>query len=218
MWKLEVCTRCKGKARFDLQERTMNSEFWYALKVRPRFERSVVAHLRNRGYDPFLPCYSVKRHWSDRVKSIELPLFPGYLFCQFDINSRFPIITTPGVNFVVGVGRVPEPIGQHEIESIRRVVNSGLRYEPYPYLGVGQVVQVEQGALAGVYGLVMDVKNSCRLIISINLLKRSVATEIDRRWVKPVDTSSKQYVQLQQALTMAMGAANKASSPIKTSA
>ena len=181
----------------------MRSDLWYALKVRPRFERSGVVHLESRGYDPFLPCYSVKRQWSDRVKSIALPLFPGYVFCQFDINARFPIVTAPGVNFVVGVGRVPEPIAQQEIESIRAVIASGLHYEPYPYLNVGQLVVVEQGALTGLAGLITDMKNGSRLIISINLLKRSVSTEIDRTWVKPIDSSSKQYRHLFQDFAVA---------------
>jgi transcription antitermination factor NusG len=193
----------------------MNSEFWYALNVRPRFERSVVAHLRSRGYHPFLPSYSVKRQWSDRVKSIELPLFPGYLFCQFDINSRYPIVTTPGVNFIVGVGKAPEPISDAEIESVRAIVNSGLQYGPHPYVSVGQVVQVEQGALSGLFGLVTDVKGASRLIVSINLLKRSVATEIDRNWVRPIDTNSKQYTHLHHAFTIAVGA-GKAGTPVKT--
>jgi transcription antitermination factor NusG len=180
----------------------MKSDLWYALKVRPRFERSVVAHLRSRGFDPFLPCYSVKRQWSDRVKSIELPLFPGYVFCQFDIHARFPIVTAPGVNFVVGTGRVPEAIQDHEIESIRSVISSGLHYEPYPYLTVGQLVLVEQGALTGLAGLITDLKNGSRLIISINLLKRSVSTEIDRGWVKPIEPTSKQYRHLFEALSV----------------
>jgi len=135
------------------------------------------------------------------VKSIELPLFPGYVFCQFDINARFPIVTTPGVSFVVGIGRVPEPIAQTEIDSIRSVIASGLHYEPYPYLSLGQLVQVERGALTGLIGLITDLKSGSRLIISINLLKRSVSTEIDRDWVKPVDSSSKQYRHIYQALT-----------------
>src|SRR5688572_27123664 len=165
----------------------MAQDLWYALKVRPRFERSVVTHLRSRGYDPFLPTCVAKRQWSDRVKSLELPLFPGYLFCQFDLNSRLPILTTPGVNFIVGVGKAPQPIERQEIEAIRTIIGSGLHYEPFPYLTVGQRVRVEQGALVGLVGLVIDVKNSSRLIISINLLMRSVFTEIDRSWVKPID-------------------------------
>ena len=185
----------------------MKSDLWYALKVRPRFERTVVIHLRSRGFDPFLPSFSVKRQWTDRVKSIQLPLFPGYVFCQFDLNARFPIVTTPGVNFIVGVGRVPEPIAQQEIESIRVVVNSGLHYEPYPYLNVGQLVLVERGALTGVAGLITDLKNGSRLIISINLLMRSVSAEIDRSWVRPIDASSKQYRHLREAFAATAAAA-----------
>jgi transcription antitermination factor NusG len=168
---------------------------WYALKVKPRFERAVMTHLRGRGYDPFLPIYTAKRRWSDRVKSIELPLFPGYLFCQFDLNNRLPILTAPGVNFIVGVGKVPQTVADHEIEAVRSVIGSGLCYEPYPYLNVGEIVRVEHGALSGLVGRVTEVKNSVRLVISINLLMRSVATEIDRQWVKPVKTlSQKQYL------------------------
>ncbi len=165
----------------------MAENLWFALKVRPRFERNVVTHLQSRGYEPFLPTYHTKRRWSDRVKSLELPLFPGYLFCQLDLNNRLPILTVPGVNFIVGVGKSPEPIAQYEMEAIQSIVKSGLYYEPYPYLTIGQRVRVEQGALAGVVGLVTDLKNASRLIISMNLLMRSVSAEIDRSWVTPID-------------------------------
>jgi transcription antitermination factor NusG len=165
----------------------MKADLWYALKVRPRFERVVVAHLRSRGYDPFLPTYITKRQWSDRVKSLELPLFPGYLFCQLDLKWRLPILTAPGVNYIVGVGRSPEPVAEQEIESIRTIVSSGLYYEPYPYLTAGQLVRVERGALVGLVGRVVDVKNSSRLVLSINMLMRSVSAEIDRSWVQPID-------------------------------
>ena len=109
-------------------------------------------HLRYRGYDPFLPTYVVKRRWSDRVESLELPLFPGYLFGRLNLKSRLPIVTTPGVNFIVGIGKAPEPIDEQEIESLRTIVSSGIYYEPYPYLAAGQLVQVEHGALVGVVG------------------------------------------------------------------
>ena len=165
----------------------MTESLWYALKVKPRFERSVVAHLRGRGFDPFLPVYTAKRRWSDRVKSIELPLFPGYLFCQFDLNNRLPILTAPGVNFIVGIGKAPQAVTEPEMNAIRTVVGSGLYYEPYPYLNVGELVRVEQGSLSGLVGRVTEVKNTIRLVISINLLMRSVSTEIDRKWVSPVE-------------------------------
>ena len=169
----------------------MTSDSWYALKVRPRFELSVAAQLRTRGYPSFVPVYSAKRQWRDRVKSVELPLFAGYVFCQFDMNSRFPILTTPGVQFIAGIGRVPEPIAQDEITSIRTIVSSGLRYEPSPYLAAGQLVQVEHGVLAGLTGLLTDLQSGSRLITSINLLMCSVSVELDPAWVKPID--SKHY-------------------------
>ncbi len=78
------------------------SDHWYALNVRPRFEKYVRTHLEDKGYEVFLPTYTATRRWSDRVKSVSLPLFPSYIFCKFDVHARFPILVTPGVNFVVG--------------------------------------------------------------------------------------------------------------------
>ena len=164
-----------------------SEDLWFALKVRPRFERCVVEHLRYRGYDPFLPTYVVKSQWADRrVKLVEWPLFPGYLFCQFDLKSQQPILSVPGVNYIVGIGRAAEPIAEQEIGSLRKVVGSGLYYERHPYLATGQLVRVEQGSLAGAVGRVILQKNAARLIVSIDILMRSVSTEIDRSWVQPI--------------------------------
>jgi transcription antitermination factor NusG len=164
----------------------MSNEVWYALKVRPRLERLVSANLSARGYELFLPLYKRKTRWSDRIKTLETPLFPGYLFCQFDVTKRLPILQTPGVSSIVGIGKRPEPIDAEEIEAIRTVVSSGVTYQPHPYLAVGDSVRVEHGALAGLVGLITQVKNDFRLIISVNLLMRSVSVEIDRSWVDPV--------------------------------
>ena len=168
----------------------MANEFWYALKVRPQSESVVAANLQNKGYEFFLPTYKAKRRWSDRMKTFEMPLFSGYLFCLFDANNRLPILKTPNVNFVVGIGRDPAPIDETEIEAIRRVVNAGVVYAPHPYVKVGQLVRVESGSLSGLVGLVTDLRNDSRLIISVNLLMRSVSVEIDRAWVKPVPNPS----------------------------
>jgi transcription antitermination factor NusG len=164
----------------------MEKEVWYALKVRPRLEKQVSTSLSGKGYELFLPLYKRKSHWSDRVKTLEVPLFPGYLFCQFDVTKRLPILQTPGVISVVGIGKCPEPIDVAEIDAIRTVVESGAGYQPHPYLAVGDAVQVEHGALAGLTGLITQVKNGYRLIISVNLLMRSVSVEIDRSWVDPL--------------------------------
>ncbi len=159
---------------------------WYALQIRPRSESLVAAHLRYKGYHPFLPTYTAKRRWSDRVKVLDSPLFPGYLFCQFDLNTRLPILTTPGVSGIVGVGKSPQPVDEAEIEAIRTVIQSGIACKPYPRLRTGQRVRVEDGALQGLTGVVMKHKDDYRLIISVTLLMRSVSVEIDRSWLKPI--------------------------------
>jgi transcription antitermination factor NusG len=175
---------------FARKQERMNNDLWYALKVRPRSESIVADHLSAKGYSPFLPTYQSRRRWSDRIKTIDLPLFPGYLFCQFDVNKRMPILTTPGVGSIVGLGPNPAPIETAEIESIRTVVSAGVAYTPHPYLKTGQVVRIERGALMGLHGMVTEVKNELRLILSVNLLMRSVSIEIDRTWVEPVRSAS----------------------------
>ena len=161
---------------------------WYALHTRPRFESHVQMHLEEKGYEVFLPTYVSTRQWSDRVKSFSMPLFPSYLFCRFDINARLPILVTPGVHSVVGIGRAPVPVGEVEIAAIRHVLHSGIPTQPWPYLQIGEEVSVERGPLEGLNGIVIREKGADRLIISVALLMRSVSVEIDRGWVKPLTT------------------------------
>jgi transcription antitermination factor NusG len=162
------------------------ANLWYALHVRPRFEKLVQTNLQDKGYEVFLPTYISKRRWSDRVKSLTLPLFPSYLFCRFDVNSRLPILITPGVNCVVGVGKSPLPIDDYEIEAIRSVLKSGIAAQPHPYAKAGDWVRVEAGPLEGLTGIIVREKGHSHLIISVTLLMRSVAVEIDRAWIKPI--------------------------------
>ena len=146
-------------------------------------------HLEERGYEEFMPSYKTERRWSDRTKEIEQFLFPGYVFCRMDPQHRLPVLTTPGVVGLVGCGKTPAPIPDEEIERIRRMVQSGLLLTPWPFLELGQTVLIERGPLAGVEGILEEVKGKCRLIVSINLLRRSVGAEVDRRWVRPVKNS-----------------------------
>jgi transcription antitermination factor NusG len=142
--------------------------------------------LRGKGYEEFLPMYRRTNRWSDRIKEIELPLFPGYVFCRFNPHDRLPILMVPGVNSVVGIGKNLMPVDECELDAVRAVLNSEAYCEPWPYLEVGQRVQVEYGPLAGTQGIVMMFKNTYRLVISVNMLQRSVAVEIDRDCLKPV--------------------------------
>src|SRR5262249_29650350 len=163
---------------------------WFAIRTATGREKLVSSQLQNKGYEEFLPLYRSKRQWSDRTKELEFPLFPGYLFCRFDFSNRLPILVTPGVKLIVGFGKIPAPVSCEEIESLRRVVASGAEATPWPYLSVGQKEQVREGTLAGVEGILLQVKNSCRIFLSVELLRRSVAVELDRASIVPVRTTS----------------------------
>lgn len=158
---------------------------WYALRVRPRHEKSVFEQLGNKEYSAFLPLYSARRRWADRWKVLSLPLFPGYVFCCFDTAARSRVLATPGVIDVVRLGSEPAPIASSEIEAIRLVAASNLKAEPYPSLVRGQRVVVDGGPLNGVAGTLMQVRNGVRLVISVELLQRSVQVEIEREHVVP---------------------------------
>jgi transcription antitermination factor NusG len=120
------------------------------------------------------------------VKELELPLFPGYSFCRFDVSHRLPILTTPGVIGIVGIGKIPAPVDLDEIEAVRLILRSGLAAQPWPLLRVGSKVYIERGPLVGLEGIVTNTDKVFRLIVSVSLLQRSVAVEIDREWARPI--------------------------------
>jgi transcription antitermination factor NusG len=159
---------------------------WFALRVRSRSENITATFLQGTRYEWFLPTYKCRRQWSDRIKQLEVALFPGYLFCRFNPQDQLPIMKTPGVISIVGTGHTPIAVDQDEITALRALVNSGLPREPWPYLQVGQRVRIEHGALCGVEGILLDLKGVHRVVLSVTLLRRSVAAEIDRAWVMPI--------------------------------
>lgn len=169
-------------------------ERWFALLVKARHEKSVGQLLLEKGHEPFVPLWRTRRRWSDRVKELELPLFPCYTFCRFDPLRRNPVLATPGVLRVVGFGDQPVPIDDVEIESIRAVVDARLKYEPWPYLQVGQRVRIEVGCLRGAEGHLVSVKGRDRLIVGITLLQRYCAVEVDQSWVFPVSPGAARCV------------------------
>jgi transcription antitermination factor NusG len=162
---------------------------WYALQVRSRWESSTATLLSGKGYQTFLPTFRTEKRWRGRSREVAAPLFPGYVFCQFDAHKRLPILVTPGVLTVVGRGRIPVPVEDSEMEAIQKVVSSGLRAEPWPYLQVGQQVRIEDGALRGLEGILTSFRGSRRIVVSVSLLCRSVALEIDRSGVCPIQSA-----------------------------
>jgi transcription antitermination factor NusG len=163
---------------------------WYALYVRSRHEKSVHAQLDAKSEDAFLPLYCGKHKWADRWKKVSLPLFPGYVFCRFDANRRSSVLATSGVIDVVRIGSQPAAIDACEVEAIRRVVKSSLPTEPHAGLIKGAPVMMSDGPLKGMSGTLMEVRKGLRLVISIELLRRSVLIEIDQDWVFPEDLCS----------------------------
>ncbi|MGC4053266.1 MAG: UpxY family transcription antiterminator [Paludibaculum sp.] len=159
---------------------------WYAVRVRSNREAVVSLHLRERGLEEFTPSYRVERQWSDRVKYIDQPLFPGYVFCRLNLNNRMPVLTVPGVVGLVGVGKQPVTIAEAEVERVRTMVRSGVAVSPWPFLKEGDPVLIERGPLAGLEGILQRLKGKLRIVVSVSLLQRSVSAEIDTSWVRPL--------------------------------
>jgi len=159
---------------------------WYAVRVKSNRELIVANGIDHRGYEHFLPAYQTRRTWSDRVTEIESPLFPGYVFCRLNIQLRLPILQTPGVVSFVEFGRTPLPVEDHEIEALQAIMKSGLPAAPWPFLQAGQRVRMNGGPLRDIEGVLIEVKNRFRLVVSIALLQRSVAAEVDRESVTPI--------------------------------
>jgi transcription antitermination factor NusG len=159
---------------------------WFAIKVRARSEKLIAGILENKGYNTFVPAYRTRKVWSDRVVNTEMPLFPGYLFCQVDPNSYWmPILQTPGAKSFVSFGGVLAEVDRGEIDALKIAMRSGQPLQPWPYLRTGQRVVVERGAFEGLEGILLRTKSEDRLILSVTLLQRSVAVEIERCWVRP---------------------------------
>jgi transcription termination/antitermination protein NusG len=163
---------------------------WFALRVKPNYEKPVSKALRGKGFEEFLPLYRSKRKWSDRVKVMDLPLFPGYLFCRLNLEERMPLVTTPGFLYIVGVGKNPHPVEESEVAAIQSMLRSGLPVTPWPSLVVGQRVQLQHGPLRGLEGVLTKIANQHRLYVSVTLLKRSVSVEVAPDWVKPAQERS----------------------------
>ena len=165
---------------------------WYALQVRSRKESYVASHVLGQGFECLLPTYKSVRQWSDRKKELEQPLFPGYLFCRFDFHYRRPLITIPGVLQILGNGRIGIPVSDDEINALRLAVTSGIAKQPWPYLEVGQRVRVNYGMLSGLEGILVNVKGNHRVVLSVTLLQRSVAMEVETSWLSVVKEETRE--------------------------
>jgi transcription antitermination factor NusG len=159
---------------------------WFALAVKALHEHAVAQCLESKHLESYLPVNRTSRRWSDRWKTIEQPLFPGYVFCRLDYNHRVEALRTPGVRSIVTFGAEVTPIADFEIERVRLMLAGGKPVEPWPFLRSGQQVRVHSGPFTGIEGILVAVRDSLRVVISLELLHRSVAVQIDRSCLTPI--------------------------------
>ncbi len=160
-------------------------EQWFAVKTRPKHERAVGDLLAKKELDALVPVYTAVRHWSDRRRTVEAPLFPTYVLSNFAYARRAVVLRTPGVRSIVGFGCSPVPVSQEEIAALRKMMASRLPLAPWPFLKSGDAIEVVHGPLRGVRGILTQADDRCRVVISITLLQRSVAAEVDRDAIRP---------------------------------
>lgn len=161
-------------------------ERWYAAQTCANHEKRVREQLRQRTVEAYLPLYASMRRWKDRRVNLELPLFPGYVFVRLALRDRVTVLQTPSVVRLVGFGGLPTALPDQEIDSLRQGLVRDLRIEPHPYLKVGQRVRVRTGPLQGLEGILVRKKKFSRFVISLDLIMRSVAVEIDTADLEPV--------------------------------
>jgi transcriptional antiterminator RfaH len=154
---------------------------WFAVQTRPRYEKKVSAELHDKGIATFLPLKSAMHQWSDRQRLVHLPLFSGYVFVRIaaTLAARISVLRTNGVRNFVGVRNLGVPIPNSEIDAVRTVVEERVAFEPYPYLKIGQRVCIRGGSLDGVSGVLNAVNGDQSLIVSVNLIQRSIAMRIE---------------------------------------
>jgi transcription antitermination factor NusG len=166
----------------SMNPETSRSQFnfeWFAVHTRSRHEKSVSEQLRGKEIETFLPLYRSGKRWKNGQAGGELPLFSGYVFVRIDGKKTLPVLQTPGVASFVGFGGGPAPIPDFEIEQLETIMSKGLDAYPHPYLSVGQRVQIQCGPLAGLTGIMTRDKGKDRVVLSVELISRSISVELD---------------------------------------
>jgi transcriptional antiterminator NusG len=165
-----------------------NESCWFAIQVKPGFEFNIASVLKSKGYEEFVPTYRSEEGGRGSAKK---PLFSGYVFCRFDPEVRAPIVTTPGVIRVVGYGRSPAFLSDSEMQAVRAVASSNLPAKPHSYFAPGQSVRIREGPLRGVEGAIAQSGDRQCLVVSVSLLQRSIAVEVEPAWLEAVSVSQR---------------------------
>lgn len=176
-----LLTKLSAKAQRDYSEAR-----WYAVYTRSRHEKSVFEHFIKRNVESFLPVYETVRRWRNGDHVVRLALFPSYAFVRIALRDRLHVLKVPGVVRLVCIQGTPCPIDDAEVESLRRVVSSGVGAMPHPYLAAGRRVRVTAGPLTGLDGILVRRKGAFRVVLSVDLIQRSIITEVPTGWLEPV--------------------------------
>jgi transcription antitermination factor NusG len=157
---------------------------WYAIRVKSNRERVTADALRGKGLEVLLPAH--REYGWKGVLAREAPLFPGYLFCSFDVRHRLPVLTVPGVVHIVGFGSVPHPIDAVEMANVKALMEARLPVSRYPFPPVGHKIEIQSGPLRGIEGVILAHHGEDKLVVSVSLLQRSIAVAVEREWVTSI--------------------------------
>lgn len=159
---------------------------WYAAYTRSRHEKSVADLLRRKEIETFLPVYKTMRRWKNGDHPVELPLFRGYAFVRIALRDRLHVLKVPGVVCLVGFDGSPAPLPEEEIDSLRRALSSGVKAAPHPYLTAGRRARITAGPLAGREGILVRRKGKLSVVLSVDLIQRSVLVHLEADALEPV--------------------------------
>jgi transcription antitermination factor NusG len=184
-------TAISGEATFEDPRRAAAwfEPRWYAAHTCANHEKRVAEQLRTRGVEHFLPLYSTVHRWKDRRVRLQLPLFPGYVFVHLPLAERLRVLQVPSVARLVGFGERPVALPAHEIDVLRDGLGGGFPAQPHPYLTVGRRVRIRNGPLAGLEGILLRKKGNFRIVLSLDLIMRSIVLEADAADLDPLPAS-----------------------------
>jgi transcription antitermination factor NusG len=163
---------------------------WYVLTVKPQHEKVVSEQLQAKGVEQYLPLFATARQWRDRIATVQLPLFPRYVFCRSTFDDRLKVLNIPGVVSIVSFGGKVCPVGSEEIDRIKALLSSGRPVRACPYAGVGQRVRICEGSLNGLEGILVREKSKYRVVVNVDLLNRGVAVEVERDMIQASATAA----------------------------
>jgi transcription antitermination factor NusG len=176
----------------EIQEPVTQTPAWYAVYTKHQHEKSASDLLSRKGFTVFLPLHNAERRWKDRTKIVSLPVFPCYLFLRTNLDRKLEVLRTPGVFWLVENDGHACAIPESEIEAVRQITEKSARVEPHPYpsLKDGDFVRIRSGPLAGIQGILTNLKNRYRVVLSVEVLRKAIAVEVDLSSVEPVSSPS----------------------------